>query len=143
MTRVTPDMTIAEAQPILREEGKNGGTHCPLCSQRVQVYKRTITAQMAYALILLYRRDGWATWPELLDNRRGDEAKLRYWSLVECVNGSLWRVTELGRQFVEGAATVPKFALVYNSRVLGFEGEPVTIHDALGNRFDLAELMSA
>lgn len=46
--------TIAEAKRYLRAHWTAGAT-CPCCTQRVQLYRRTITAGMALALLSLYR----------------------------------------------------------------------------------------
>jgi hypothetical protein len=148
-------MTLDEAKPILREHAKNGGDDCPLCAQFVKVYKRKVHATMAVALILLYKRFGteWGLLKEVLDRTRyADSAKLRYWGLLMedqtlvREDGSKrtgwWRVTEAGAAWVRRETTIPKYALVYNTRALGYEGEQVSIVDCLGDKFDYNELMS-
>jgi hypothetical protein len=36
---------------------------------------------------------------------------------------------------------VPTYAQIYDGRCLGYDGEPVSIVDALGKKFDYHELM--
>ena len=38
---------------------------------------------------------------------------------------------------------VPSHAELYDNRLLGFSDEQISIHDALGKRFNYTELMSA
>lgn len=137
------------------------GITCPTCSQHCKVYRRTINAQMARALIALYRAcclhtaagSGYMHWPTVLKDagvQRADEAKLWYWRLVEPEgterdDGSnrvgRWRPTRLGVQFVTEGAAVARYALIYNQRLLGLAGGPISIRDALGERFDFDDLM--
>ena len=54
-----------------------------------------------------------------------------------------WRLTKAGRRYVRGELAVPEFALVFDGKVRSFEGDRVTIREALGTRFSYEELMSA
>lgn len=158
------DKTVREAREELRplSKSKDGGT-CPVCTQHVQVYPRTIHSTMARALILMHRHaltspepGGWLNLPELLKRtglgeRGSDTRKLRYWDLIEQMEGTRedgsprtgwWRVTPLGHQFVRGHALVPKRAHVFNERLLGLDDSTlVSIRDCLGKKFDYDELM--
>ena len=146
------DMTLREAKNLLREAVYDGA-ECPCCTQYAKVYKRTINSQMAQTLITMHRAqtgDEWLHLPTLLGRKQADEAKLRYWGLIEEQPGvrddgsarvGWWRLTALGARFALGVAAVPKYALVYNGRCLGFDGPRVTIQDALGDRFNYDDLM--
>lgn len=126
------------------------GDHCPLCGQHAKMYKRKINAGMARSLIHMYRSagTGWIH-VKLIGAASREEGKLAYWGLVEEQKGSglhggragYWRVTDKGRAFLQGQLTVPKYAKVYDGKVRGFEGDPVTIKDALGTKFDYNDLM--
>lgn len=81
----------------------------------------------------------------------GDFAKLAYWGLVEEADeqredggrAGWWRLTTKGEAFLRRQLKVPKYALVYDAKHLGFDDEEmVDIQDCLGNRFNLAELMA-
>jgi hypothetical protein len=129
------------------------GTTCPLCEQTVKVYRRKITSTMARSLIEMYRAAGkdWAHLPTVISSQRADEGKLAYWGLLEEEKvrrpdggrAGYWRVTDLGELFIQGNLAVPKYARVYNGRCLSLvTTEKVTIKDALGTKFDYAELMA-
>lgn len=147
------NLTLGEAREMLRvllQEGQ--AITCPTCTQFAKVYKRQIHASMARALILLYQRsdpDGWGHFPTILDGRRADEGKLAYWSLIEEATerredggrAGWWRITDQGRAFVQRRLEVPKYARVYDGRLLGFEGDPVRITDCIGDKFNYQELM--
>jgi len=149
---VTTDVTLAEARAWLRER-VDGGAHCPCCTQFAKVYRRRIHAAMARDLIIAYRRAGvdWFHVRAVLGHDGGDFAKLAYWGLIrehpgERDDGSdragWWKITEAGVGFIHGA-TVPKHARIYDGRCLGLLGDPVTVQDCLGKRFNYAELMAA
>lgn len=153
------EMSLGEARAKLRMLVDEGHT-CPCCTQFAKVYKRTIHSSMAQALIRIYRtghitRDSYNEWvvvADVLTHRQvADVAKLAYWELIQPEpeaqrrDGSKrvgrWRVTSRGLYFVTGQASVPKYARVYDGRVLGWTGEGVTIVDCLGKKFDYRELM--
>lgn len=151
--------TLLEAKDTLREQVIAGdAVTCPCCTQLAKIYKRQIYARMAVALIRIYRHggdeNGWLHVPSLLRERGfADTTKLSYWGLIEPMpnverdDGSTrtgwWRITGTGRAFVRRQTTMPKYAHVYDGRVLRHDGAPMTIDDALGKGFDYDELMSA
>ena len=79
--------------------------------------------------------------------------KLYHWGLIEEMakdpgdttrrTSGLWRPTEKGVQFVQCLLQVPKRVYLYNNEILGWDDQTVTIRDALGTKFDYAELMGA
>lgn len=135
------------------------GTCCPSCGQFVKVYRRKLNSAMAVALISVYRyfeqpsADEWLHVAKHLVSRkiqRSDEAKLVYWDLLrplsaERPDGSkrngFYKITEKGRQFVRGEINVPAYVNVFNQTVYGFSDETTSIVEALGSRFNYAELM--
>lgn len=142
---------LAQLKAWLRSEADNGAT-CPVCEQHVQVYRRKINAGMARSLIEMYRAGGlgWIHVPTQVGARSREEGKLAYWGLVEEEKilrpdggrAGYWRVTPLGELFLRNQCTLPKYARIYNGRVLSLDPrEKVTIKDALGARFDYSELM--
>ena len=157
--------TIAQGQDWLRPR-LTVGAICPLCHQFAKIYKRKLSSSMAYALILIYRAfrngpDVWLHVPEYLSRnslfgvvvRGGDWAKLVHWGLIvskgdevrddKSPRTGLYKITDLGRAFVEGRVSVPRYAYIYNEQCLRMSDETlVTIQQALGDRFNYAELMS-
>jgi hypothetical protein len=133
-------MTIDDARKILKD-GYIDGVKCPCCEQWVKLYKRKITSSAAATLIDLYHQDNDAHISRLEHHDGGgDFAKLVFWGLIKDKRG-LWRITNLGIDFVRRKATVQKFAMVLNGAVLGFEGPQVDIIHCLGSKFDYNELI--
>lgn len=147
--------SLADARQFV-QANLDDGAHCPACGQMAKVYRRQIHAAMAQALIILYRFEAanpgeWAHLPTVLQRKQGDDAKLRYWDLIEEAaeqredggRAGYWRITDRGRRFVRGEIRVPKYALVYDSAFLGFDDDQtVDIRDALGTRFRYDDLMA-
>lgn len=136
------DTTLEQAKAWLRARLR-AGERCPCCTQRAQVYRRPINTATALFLIEAVRRfRGVAFHLPTAFPARGDTAKARYWGLIATADGDgMWVVTPEGERFARGALAIPRYALVYDSRCLGFEGDPVTIRDCLPNRFDLDALL--
>lgn len=151
-THVGPYASLSAAQEWLRDRVDDGET-CPCCTQFAKVYRRKLTAPVAQVLIAMYRHagTGWVHLPEL-GLSRGDEAKARYWKLIEQPadaereDGSkrvgYWRLTPLGVEFVHNRARVAKYARIYDGRCLALDDtETVSIVDVLGAKFDYRQLM--
>lgn len=161
---INDNSTLQETKQYLREHWDEGA-ECPACTQFVKIYRRKITSSMAYALILLYQYfesnpdQEYVHMNDYLNSieglpfpvKSGDNAKLRYWDLLEekpeqredgSNRAGFWKLTELGRQFVQGEATVKSHVKVFNSKRYGeLLGEEITIREALGNKFNYNELM--
>lgn len=146
--------TVAEAREDLFAEAEDAGAICPCCDQFAKVYRRRIYSTMARQLITAWRavRDDPSVWfhvPTAV-GYGGDICKVHYWGLMEESpavredggKAGWWRFTELGAQWVQGHATVPRYAYVYNGNALRLDGPPATIREALGDKFDLRELMA-
>jgi hypothetical protein len=154
---------LREAREYVELERDEGVT-CPCCGQFAKVYRRTIHSAMARSAIDLYQRQAWLGsgfpadigsgnegWTHLTraGNPGGDEAKLRYWGLLEQRDAEPehgrtageWRLTKRGVHFVRDALVVPKYALIYNGDCLAHEGPLIGIRQALGSKFDYKELM--
>jgi hypothetical protein len=145
-------MPLGEARTLLRDLVYEGH-RCPCCTQFAKVYQRKIHSTMAASLITVVRAAGedWVHVPSLFPrNRAADVPKLRWWGLLverdatreDGGHVGTWRVTPDGVAWVAERMTVPKYVRVYDNRVLGFLGEPVSIRDALGTRFRYDELMA-
>jgi hypothetical protein len=146
--------TLEEAQEWLRSRVDDGAP-CPCCSQFAKVYRRKLTSATARALVLMYREagDGWVYFPDLLGRKQADEAKARYWGLIEerraqrddgSQRNGWWRLTPWGVRFVRGQATIAKYARIYDGRCLGLDYSEgtVNIREALGTRFSYDDLMA-
>ncbi len=140
------------------------GTSCPVCNQRVKMYKKNIDAEAAKCLINLFWLDAlqptkhWFHVDKdigILMKVSGNWAKLRHWQLIEEMpkdkeNKEIkttghWRITQKGRDFVRGTLKLPKYVKLYNQSTYGFDtdnGRLIGIEEALGNRFKYNELMN-
>ena len=162
-------VSLAEERDRLRAVILDG-TRCRCCRRRVQLYRRTLGAGMAVALLSFFRasenlpahHDGFLhaedTFKEdrrISSAARGDFTKLRHWGLIEKAEGERedgsprnghYRMTERGRMFCQRRLHVRPAVYEYNGEVYpppaGADDTPVDIVDALGKRFDYAELMT-
>jgi hypothetical protein len=148
-------VTLAEAREWLAEQLEEGGITCPCCGQFAKIYKRKLNANMTRLLITAYRMAGlaWFHGPTLLRDGTGDLAKLRYWGLVieesrarpDGGRTGWWRVTPWGESFAKNLTRMPKYALIYDSRLLKLDPSAgnVSASEALEDKFNYSELMGA
>jgi hypothetical protein len=156
--------TINEAQRYMRERIKEG-VQCPCCYQNVKMYYRPLSSSMVYGLMLIYREFNRTFGPPvewlhvenffkdikgLPSSVRGDIPKLRFWGLIEPFscglddgnpNNGMYRITDLGRKFVEGKVLLQNKVKLYNNKFYGFAGPEVDIFVALKNKFNYNEII--
>lgn len=149
-------MKVARLDTMEKARGK--GASCPCCGQFVKVYRRTINSTMARQLIAAYQRHGAGNWFHTRDvvltdtAGAGDFSKMEYWGLIARdmahVQGDdgkrtsgMWKITQIGAEFIEGKALVAQYAFVYNGQLLELAGPMVSIQTALGNQFDYRHIM--
>jgi hypothetical protein len=159
--RVVPDVppeldaTLGEVRDWLRARVEKG-THCPACEQFAKVYKRQIYAGMVRALVLMWREGDFSRRlyvhvPSIDPARGGDVAKLEFWGLIEEERAKredggragFWRVTRRGEDWLNRKTAVPKYARIYDGRLLSLTGPLVTVDEALARGpFRLDDLMA-
>lgn len=151
-----PELTVAEArQQFLAATSTGGPVVCPCCLRKGRIYRRRLNSGMAVVLVRLHHlgaAERWVNVRELfpgVTQRGGEWARTRFWGLVrpadertaeENARGD-WKLTERGVEFVLGQVEVSAAVFVWDNTPLRFSDETVTIHQALGQRFDYAELM--
>lgn len=145
--------TLEDSKEYLRANWQDG-VACPCCKQFVKLYKRRLHKAMAVSLIKLYKlKDSHEKYYHINDFvgiGMGDFAKLKYWGFIlEAKNdddmkrtSGMWKITQDGIDFVEMKRMAPLYALVFNSSLYGFTGEPISIKNALGKKFNYEELMA-
>lgn len=144
--------TIQDGVDYVLRVADNGGGECPCCRQRVQVYRRTVNAGMARALINQWRAvgQGW-TKTRLLWTMTHEAAQLQWWGLIEPGQaradggkGGEWRITDAGRDFVLGRSSVARHAKVFDGSLLGLDATDgyITVEDSLGSEFNYGALMA-
>ena len=158
------EKTLADAKRELFN-AMDDGTHCPCCDKYVRRYRRKFNSSMARALIWLSQQHGrlgmmygiagehcWIDVPKLAPRwlvQTNQLPTVRWWGMIERhpatgdakKHSGLWRVTPQGVRFVMGREAVPSTVVTYNGEPVGFEGDKITIREALGTKFDYAELM--
>lgn len=134
------------------------GFKCKCCGQYCKLYTRKLNSSMSAVLILLWK-SGKTDYIHVENylksinkaHLRADFHKLVWWNLLErkkelredsSPRNGFYKITGRGIAFAEGKLTVPKSVKIYNNQFQGFEGDEITIHDALGNRFNYQELMN-
>lgn len=129
-------------------------TECPCCGRAAQMYRRKIHTSVAMQLIELYKMGGSHTYiNSTVFIKSGsipasDWRTAKHWDLIQRAEGQggikgsgMWKLTQHGIDFVTGQASIPRFAVVFDDQVQSFEGPPITIAEALGDKFNYSELM--
>jgi hypothetical protein len=140
-----------------QESIETHGAHCPVCNRWGKIYARAINKTMAYSLIWLCSapadEHGWVDVPNSNNMRviRSNQLPtLRWWDLVERMatddtsvkHSGLWRVTELGKDFVHGRVTVPEKVYTYNAEVISNSDKRISIWQCFKIQFDYQEIMN-
>ena len=150
--------TLDEARARVREgRASKDGIDCPCCGQKCKNYRRRLNKNMVKGLLALFKATSRTVGvfrhvddflPPEIASKGGTFALLAFWGIVrEKPNedeptknrSGVWAVTIRGLSFLQGAR-VPEAVYTYNGGALRFEEATVTIHDALGVRFDYREL---
>lgn len=145
--------TIGEVKKYLTDNWRKG-VDCPCCKQKVQLYRYKIQAQMIYYLFEIMKLQRNKPWVHVMNEVKpinGDYAKLRYWGLIEergdvpekdTKSSGFWRITEKGKQFLYGYIPIYSHCLIFNHKCYGTSGVPITVQEALQNKFSYEELMN-
>lgn len=156
---ITPSTTLAEAKQYIFDN-RAAGVECPCCSRLTKVYRRKLSANLAAFLAdVATKYEGSAPekrwfhinedFNEFRKGCGGDYTYLRFFGLFEQYpkddfsdksSTGLWRITDKGLQFVRGEIDVPVAYFVLNNRAIGHTEETTSIEQALGDKFELAEL---
>lgn len=136
------------------------GDRCPCCGKHTKVDNRKLNSTMARSLIWLVKESGpdrkWVNWQGKAhaNLRRSNQlSTLKHgpeWEMVEPrpnkdaskKNSGWWRPTNRGVDFVRREIRVRQRVHTYNDTVLNFSGPKIDIKDALGSKFNYAELMA-
>ncbi len=134
------------------------GYYCSCCGQFVKEYSRKFNSNMAFALLFLYRNQhkGFIHLENEMiaagHQRCGDASYLRHYGFITASDeprldkskrNGLYRITGIGIMFCEGKLKAAAKFKIQNNTFKGFEGEEITIQQALGSKFNYQELMKA
>lgn len=145
-------ITISDVRRWMNVSTLNEGkTKCPCCLSHLQTYKRTVSASLVYLLMTLYKlTKGNTRYYDLkkadhyLYERTGrnasDTTVLRYYELIEVDpdDAGMYKLTELGVNFISGLTKVPKYLYITNGKVWKKSTEMIDFHDC--KKFDKQEL---
>jgi len=157
---ITTENTVKEAKAFLRANYQSG-VECPCCGQFVKQYKRKFNAGMALSLIILYKmnKETPGRWVHIQNEFAGmkilatgiDYSQLKRWGFIEPKplderadgfwSSGYWRITQQGIDFATSKTTILPIAMIYDNKTQGFSGDAITISQALGKKFNYAELM--
>lgn len=127
------------------------GISCPCCGRLVKRYRRKLHTEMALFMLRLYHMD--QSFPQQFHSTKilipatckasTDGAYLHHWDLAESMDGKsgYYRITSKGIDFVLGKITVPERIVLLCGDFEGFEGDQITIQQALSNKFSYTQLM--
>lgn len=150
-------LTLEEAKQYIAENFITG-TQCPCCTQMVRQYSYKLYDSSAAALIRLYnltlfKGDGEfhvKDYAEATEHytRASHFAELRWWGLIEKMenpskkapSAGYWYITEKGKQFVRNEIKVKESIKMFNNQFHGFEGNEISISEALGTKFDYNQI---
>lgn len=151
---VSGPLPVHRKRAAFRAANQKNGSACPCCDQHVQVYRRNIYQRMGKVLLWLvdeFERTG--EWVKLKDGplfRGGDNAKLAYWGLVQTRarretehnkrSSGEWMPTGLGLSFAKQRVRIPKYAYIYNGKVVGYSEEMASISECLDGDFNYEDL---
>lgn len=132
------------------------GFVCEHCGGFCKRYTRSFNANMAMALILLYK-SGMKEFVKVEDflikkghKRCGDFSYLIHYEFLEKQKGDrkdgsprngFYKITDRGIKFVELKLTAPEKFMILNNKLEGFVGDNVNIKQVLKTKFDYNELM--
>lgn len=149
-----PDIGMIERVEFWQRLRAGDGLMCPCCNRYAKIYKRRIHHGIVRTLIRLYKEGGefgFVHISKFCDFQSGyDFTFAQHWGLIEQganegkgkTSGS-WRLTRDGVDFLRHGKGIPAYMLIYNSTVMGVQGPNVSVHEALGAKFDYDQLMSA
>jgi hypothetical protein len=136
---------------------QEGPTVCPCCYRPASLDVRRVHAVQARALIAhcqIQEKENRAVHFRELRKIAGeltDYPVLGWFGLIVAEpnekdpakkSPGLWRVTELGFDFVQGRYRVPEKIVRWNKRAIRFEGDTRAISDVLGEPFDYRTIVA-
>lgn len=116
-------------------------TRCPTCGASTNEYKHGLSKPLVQGLTALASSGGGPINLKALGLTRtqwDNFQKLRYFGLVEQVavsgkrQAGVWKITQLGLDFLAGKVVVPKFAWTFRGDVVRTEGPYITITEVKG-----------
>ena len=148
--------TLAEARSDFQTVIRGDGGKCPCCRRWGKINGYQINSTQTRGMIWMlknFRKNAWvdlAKAPKWI-LRSKSMATLHHWGLLEAKPkkddedkraSGLWRLTPRGHDFIRRRTTMPKYAFVFDNRLIKVSKEQVDVVQALGKKFSYEELMS-
>jgi hypothetical protein len=148
--------TLVEARHQFKSAIKDKGANCPCCGRWGKINGYQITSTQVRGMIWMLKNFRKNEWIDLGKApkwvlRSKSMATLHHWGLLESKpknkdedkrSSGLWRLTQQGRDFVYRRITMPKYAFVFDNKLIKVSKEQVDAVQALGKKFSYEELMS-
>lgn len=153
-TRKFPSsITVQQAKSWLLSKLTEGEI-CPTCERPAKAHERHLTPSLAYVALLLWLHRGteWTVLSSFVEDDMGlprsDEVKLKLWGLIETKDDvvpkspgekkepGVWRLTSRGAAWARNELRLPRTVRVFNDRPYVLFGDPITIAEAMGDRYD-------
>lgn len=135
--------------------------HCPCCDKDGKVHPVTMQSTLVLILFWLYRQHllnpgCWKHVPTEAPRwviEQNAVGKLLLWGLVDRMPNEganedtakkclgTYRINQGGIHFLRGEWTVDRAAMTYNDTILWWDERPITVHEALTEKFDYAALI--
>jgi hypothetical protein len=153
--------TLRDAQEQVRKHMDTGSV-CPCCQQQVRRYQFSLSEKNVYFLIMLrrYLAEFSKDWMHI--DRLAEYAKepikggtsfsiLAWWGLIEEMTNEdttkktsgFWRPTQLGMDWLDGKAVIPKYVYSYNQTITTEPSDPlISVSGISWKRFQYDVLMS-
>lgn len=148
--------TLAEARLEFKTAIQGDGGKCPCCRRWGKINGYQINSTQVRGMIWMLRNFRKNEWVDLGKApkwvlRSKSMATLHHWGLLEAKPkdkdddkraSGLWRLTPQGHDFIRRRTTMPKYAFVFDNRLIKVSKEQVDVVRALGKKFSYEELMS-
>jgi hypothetical protein len=138
-------------------QDKQKGYFCECCGKFVKEYRRKLNANMALALVVLFKNKsfGYVHIEKYMIEkgypRSGDFSYLVHWGLIERLKANrtdgssrngYYKITGQGIAFADNKITVREAILIEDNKFNGFSGNEVNIKHCLGIKFNYEKLMA-
>ena len=162
-------MSRLEIEAVIRKEWQDTiedkGGHCPICNRWGKVNPINMRGVMVKTMHRLSTKPygEWVDVPNTAPRfvtRSYAFATLKHWNMVEqnhpppltkeereggvtreTRTSGLWRLTQVGRDFIYGRSTAPKVVFVYNDHKVGESDHSVTARDCANEKFNYDAMM--
>jgi hypothetical protein len=148
--------TLVEAQLDFQFAIQEKGGNCPCCYRWGKINGYQITSTQARGMIWMLQNFPEGDWVDLGKAppwilRSKSMSTLQHWGLLESKTkgmdedkrgSGLWRLTPQGYGFIYRQILMPKFAFVFNNKLIKYSKEQVDVIQVLGKKFSYEELMT-